>query len=68
MVGEMSVWGNVLVGNAQSGKCPSGKCPSGKCQSGICSHSPSIANIVELHRISAGNIMMYLTQIIVSRF
>ena len=51
-VGEMSVWGNVLVGKCpvrevsfgevpfrgivRSGKCQSGKCPSGKCQSGKC--------------------------------
>ena len=52
MVGEMSVWGNVLVGKCPVGevsfgevsgreivcfeKCPLGKCPLGKCQSGIC--------------------------------
>ena len=46
-VGEMSVWGNVLVGKypvgevscqgiVLSGKCPSGKFPSGKCQPGNC--------------------------------
>ena len=52
MVGEMSVWGNVLVGKCsveevssqgsvlrgsiQSGNCPFGDLSTGKCQSGKC--------------------------------